>query len=387
MVRQLEPGPELLLRSATAQQLHVTFDGARVLNESQRTVFAVSSSKSKNGLLMATELREAPDVVRRQSETLARPLAELAAVLRKSPPRVVVTCARGSSANAAIFGKYLIERHLGIPVADAAPSIMSVYRKGLRLEGQVFLMISQSGRSDDLIEAASRAKDSGAITVALVNDTKSPLALACEIVLPMEAGPELSIAATKTFVSSVTALLNLVAVWTNDPKMATALERLPDRLASAADLDWTQALNPLSTAQSLVTLGRGPTFAIAHEAALKLKEVCNVHAEAFSGAEFQHGPIALVSSGYPVLIFMPTDAAAANLAELANDLRRKRAAVLVTANSGGVSGQLPVLPPDHPDTDAVCLIQSLYAFAIHLAQHRGVDVDQPRHLRKITRTR
>ena len=347
----------------------------------------MSSPRKESGLLMATELRQAPDVVRRQSQTLARPLNKFAALLRNSPPRVVVTCARGSSANAATFGKYLIERHLGIPVADAAPSIMSVYRKSLMLEGQLFLAISQSGRSEDLIESASRAKCSGAITVALVNDTNSPLASACDIILPMGAGAELSVAATKTFVSSVAALLNLVATWTNDQKMTEALDRLPDRLASAAELDWTQTLSTFSAAQSLVTLGRGPTFAIAQEAALKLKEVCNIHAEAFSGAEFQHGPIALVSSGYPVLIFMPTDAAASNLAELGADLRRKRASVLITANGGGVSGELPVLAPDHPDTDAVCLIQSLYASAIRLAQHRGIDVDQPRHLRKITRTR
>jgi glucosamine--fructose-6-phosphate aminotransferase (isomerizing) len=255
------------------------------------------------------------------------------------------------------------------------------------LESQLFLAISQSGRSEDLIESANRAKSSGAITVALVNDTNSPLASACDVVLSMEAGAELSVAATKTFVSSVAALLNFVATWTNDPQMTAALERLPDRLAEAADLDWDQALSLFSAAQSLVTLGRGQTFAIAQEAALKLKEVCNIHAEAFSGAEFQHGPIVLVSTGYPVLIFMPADAAASNLTELDADLRRKRASVLTTANSDGLSGQLPVLAPDHPDTDAVCLIQSLYALAIRLAQHRGIDVGQPRHLRKITRTR
>jgi glucosamine--fructose-6-phosphate aminotransferase (isomerizing) len=336
---------------------------------------------------MATELREAPDVVRRQAKTLARPLAELAAILRNSEPQVVVTCARGSSAHAATFGKYLIERHLGIPVADAAPSIMSVYRKGLRLKGQLFLAISQSGRSEDLIESASRAKSSGAVSVALVNDTKSPLASVCDIILPMEAGPELSVAATKTFISSVAALLKFIAAWANDPEMMAALDRLPDRLASAADLDWDQAVSPLSTAQSLITLGRGPTFAIAQEASLKLKEVCNLHAEAYSGAEFQHGPIALVSSGYPVLIFMPTDVAAANLAELAAELGRKGASVFTTSNDSEMSGRLPVLPPDHPDTDAICLIQSLYALAIRLARHRGIDADQPRHLRKITRTR
>ena len=210
----------------------------------------MSSPRSKSGLLMATELREAPDAVRRQAETLGHPLNKLVALLRNSPPRVVVTCARGSSANAATFGKYLIERHLGIPVADAAPSIMSVYRRGLMLEGQLFLAISQSGRSEDLIESASRAKSSGALTVALVNDTSSPLASACDIVLPMEAGVELSVAATKTFTSSVAALLNLVAAWTNDPLMMAALDRLPDRLASAAELDWTQALSAFSAAQS-----------------------------------------------------------------------------------------------------------------------------------------
>jgi glutamine---fructose-6-phosphate transaminase (isomerizing) len=347
----------------------------------------VSSSKGKNGLLMAAELREVPDVVRRQSETLTRPLAELATLLTKAPPRVVVTCARGSSANAASFGKYLIERHLGIPVAAAAPSIVSVYRKGLRLEGQLFLAISQSGRSEDLVESASWARASGALTVALVNDTNSPVSSACDIILPMAAGPELNVAATKTFVSSIAALLSLVAAWVNDPKMTAALDRLPDRLASAAELDWAQALSVLSATESLVALGRGPTLAIAQEASLKLKEVCNIHAEAFSGAEFQHGPIALVSSGYPVLIFMPTDASASNLAALAADLRRKGASVLITANTHGLGDQLLVLPPDHPDTDAVCLIQSLYALAIRLAQHRGIDVDQPRHLRKITRTR
>ncbi len=347
----------------------------------------MSSAIGKNGLLMAAEFRQAPDIVRRQSGALAGPLAELVALLRHKPPRVVVTCARGSSANAATFGKYLIERYLGIPVADAAPSIMSIYRKGLRLEGQLFLAISQSGRSEDLIESACRAKDSGALTVALVNDTNSPLASSCDVILPMEAGQEVSIAATKTFVASLAALLNFVAAWIEDPEMTAALYRLPDRLASAADLNWEEAVGALTRAQSLVTLGRGPTFAVALEAALKLKEVCNIHAEAFSGAEFQHGPIALVSGGYPVLVLMPTDASGSMLAELAADLRRKGASVLLAGNGGATRGQLPTLAADHPDTDAVCLVQSVYALAIRLARHRGVDIDQPRHLRKITRTR
>src|SRR6476661_8963652 len=185
---------------------------------------------SKGTVLMEAEMREAPDVVARQSELLARPLYELAIRLKQMPPDVVVTCARGSSGHAANFGKYLIERHLGIPVAAVAPSIMTIYRQGLRLKRQLFLAISQSGRSDDLVEVALSARAFGALTAAIVNDTRSPLASACDIVLPMAAGKELSVAATKTFVASVAVLLNLTATWTCERSIQAALDRLPERL-------------------------------------------------------------------------------------------------------------------------------------------------------------
>jgi glucosamine--fructose-6-phosphate aminotransferase (isomerizing) len=342
---------------------------------------------SESDLLMETELHEAPHVVARQPELLAGPLGELVARLRRVPPQVMVTCARGSSAHAANFGKYLIERHLGVPVAAVAPSIMTIYRRDLRLKGQVFLTISQSGHSDDLVEAASSARANGALTAAIVNDTNSPLASACEIILPMAAGQELSVAATKTFVASVAVLLGLAAAWASERALQDALERLPCRLAEAAQLDWSKAIGAFSGAKSLAILGRGPTLAIAQEASLKLKEVCNIHAEAFSGAEFQHGSVALVSETYPVLIFMPTDEAASNLARVAADVSSKSSSVFVTGIGAGAAGVLPVLPPDHPETDAVCLIQSLYSLAIRLAERLGVNVDQPRHLHKITRTR
>src|SRR5262245_43856938 len=230
------------------------------------------------------------------------------------------------------------------------------------------------------------ARKAGALVAAIVNDTESPLARTCDIVLPMAAGPELSVAATKTFVASLAALLRLVAAWTGDPAFDAALARLPDRLAAATALDWSMALPVLAGAGSLVTIGRGPTLAVAREAALKLKETCDLHAEAFSGAEFLHGPIAMVSSLYPILIFMPTDAAAVGLSELAANLRRKGAAVF--ANGGGEgSARLPALVPDHPDADAICLIQSFYGLVVRLAERRGINADEPRHLQKVTRTR
>jgi glucosamine--fructose-6-phosphate aminotransferase (isomerizing) len=335
---------------------------------------------------MAAELREAPDAVRRQDESRAA-LLDLVAHCRRRPPQLVVTCARGSSAHAATFGKHLIERHLGIPVTEAAPNIATVYRQRLKLQGQLLLTISQSGRSDDLIEFSRMAKSSGATTVAIVNDAASPLAAVCDVALPMAAGPERSVAATKSFVASLSMLLRITAAWTDDAALHAAIDRLPDRLEKAAELDWDSALDTLAKARSLMTIGRGPTLPIAREAALKLKETCHLHAEAFSSAEFQHGPVALVSARYPILMFLPTDAAAAATTELAEDLRSKGAALFSTGPGGAAADRLPTLSPDQADADAVCVMQSFYALAVRLADRLGIDADRPRHLQKVTRTR
>lgn len=335
---------------------------------------------------MIAEIREAPEAVRRQERVLAAPLAELAERLRKKPPLVVMTSARGSSAHAATFAKHAIERHLGIPVAAAAPSIATVYRRDLKLKDQLLLSISQSGRSDDLIEQTRSAKRTGALTVALVNTADSPLARESDIVLPLSAGREESVAATKSFVASLAAVLRLTAAWAGDDALARALVRLPDRLAQAGDLDWSACFGALTQAHSLIIIGRGPSLAIAREAALKLKEICHLHAEGFSGAEFLHGPVALVTSNYPVLVFMPGDEAAEALVALAADLRRKHAAVF-TVEPGAGEGRLPAVPPGHPETDAVCAIQSFYAALPQLAKLKGIDADRPRHLQKVTRTR
>jgi glutamine---fructose-6-phosphate transaminase (isomerizing) len=342
---------------------------------------------SGNRVNMEAEWQKSPDAVRQQPNALAAPLAELLRCLKREPPNFVLTSARGSSAHAATFGKHLIERHLGVPVGAFAPNVATIYKQRFKLNGQLFLTVSQSGRSDDLIESVEMANAAGALTATIVNDTDSPLAKSSGIVLPMAAGPELSVAATKTFVASLSALLHVVAGWAGLDELRAAIERLPDRLVAAMQLDWGAALNALCEATSLVSLGRGPTLAIAREAALKLKETSNLHAEAFSGAEFLHGPIALVESSYPALLFLPTDHAAVGLRALAADLRRKNASVFMTDHGEQQAGTLPALAPDHPDTDAVCLIQSFYALAIRVAQCRGINVDLPRHLQKVTRTR
>jgi glucosamine--fructose-6-phosphate aminotransferase (isomerizing) len=336
---------------------------------------------------LARELNEAPDAVAAQAAPLRGPIAALVARLKETPPHVVVTCARGSSAHAAAFGKHLIERYLSIPVAAAAPNIATVYRRDLLLKNQLAIFVSQSGRSDDLVEQAKSAHRAGALTVAIVNETGSPLAGACEIVLPIEAGPEHGVAATKSYIASLGVLLRLTAVWTADGALQAAVERLPQRLAQATKLDWSAALDGLANAAGLIVVGRGPTLAIAREVALKLKETCGVQAEAYSGAEFMHGPVTLVAPGYPILMLMPTDAAADGLRSLAADLVGKRAALYIAdlAQPGAV--RLPALAQDHPETDAVCLVQTFYGMMLRLAELRGLSADRPRHLQKVTRTR
>jgi glucosamine--fructose-6-phosphate aminotransferase (isomerizing) len=352
----------------------------------------VSDARTASGateldVQMAADLKAAPEAVRRQERVLPERLALLVERLRRKPPQVVVTCARGSSAHAATFGKHLIERYLGIPVAAAAPNVASIYHQSLRLAGQFFVAISQSGRSSDLVEQAMAARDCGAVTLCITNHPESELAQRCEFVAPMEAGPELSIPATKTFIASVSALAQLTALWGEHDALAAALKRLPERLAASGDLDWSSLVQGLSDVSSLVTIGRGPTLAIAREAALKLKETSDLHAEAFSSAEFLHGPIALVSSQYPIVMFMPTDVAAAGMKQLAHDLRGKGAAVFTTEPDDALLNRLPALAPDQPETDAICLVQSFYSMVVRLAQARGTNADRPRHLQKITRTR
>jgi glutamine---fructose-6-phosphate transaminase (isomerizing) len=333
------------------------------------------------------EIREAPEAVRRQPEHLAAPLKNLLAILAHRAPRFAITCARGSSAHAATFAKYLLERYCGIPVAAAAPSITSIYHQRLKIDGQLFIAISQSGRSDDLVESVEAARKSGALTVAIVNDPESPLAAASEIILPISAGPERSVAATKSFIASTAALLRLTASWTGNAAMLGACDRLADRLAEAGALDWSQAVHALRRATSCAILGRGPTLSIAREAALKLKETCDLHAEAYSSAEFCHGPIALVAPRYPVLVFTPADEAAATVAEMAFNLRQKGATMLLSGASENDGNRLPVVTADHPDADAICLVQSFYGCVAQLAKSRGRDAEKPRHLHKVTRTR
>jgi len=329
---------------------------------------------------MLEEVRQSADAVARQLAANRDLVADLAAFLRASPPSLVATGARGSSDNAATFARYLVETRLGIPTASAAPSVQSVYAAGPRMDGTLFLAISQSGRSPDLVAQARGARRAGAHVVALVNVADSPLAEEADRVLPLHAGPELSVAATKSFLCSLSALLDLVAAWRGDEAARAALEALPDVLAAPATGDWSPLVDGLVDARSLFVVGRGFGLAAAQEVALKCKETCGLHAEAFSAAEVQHGPMTLVERGFPVLFFVQDDDTRASTLEVARRFRERGARVWIAGED------LPVAASPDPACTPLLAVHRCYAAINALALRRGRDPDSPPHLRKVTET-
>lgn len=332
--------------------------------------------------LMFAEGAEAGAAVRRQN---ARAVAALGERLRANPPRIVVTLGRGSSDNAATVARYLIETHLRLLTSSVSPSAASVYDAAPDYTGALMLAISQSGKSPDLLAAAEAAKEAGALLVALVNDAASPLAALANDVIPLCAGPERSVAATKSFVTSVAALLRLIAAWSEDTELLTTLDALPDLLDRAWALDWSAALPPLTEATNLYVIARGPALGIAQEIALKIKETCGFHAEAFSAAEVRHGPMALVGEGFPVLLLGQDDEAQGGVAELATEFAARGAVVIAAGIGDGPGIRLPALAA-HPVLQPLLLVESFYRLANALAISRGRDPDHPPHLRKITET-
>ena len=334
---------------------------------------------------MFAEAAQAPQVVHEQLRANAALITQLAAQLRAQPPRAVVTCARGSSDHAATFARYLIETRLGVLTSSAAPSVSSVYDAPPDLAGTVMLAISQSGASPDLLAVVRRARDAGARIVALVNAPGSPLAKLAHDLLPLHAAPERSVAATKSFIASLSAIVQLVAAWSADAALTAALAQSPQLLRSAWELDWSAALPQLQDANNLYVIGRGVGLGIAQEAALKFKETCGLHAEAVSAAELRHGPMALVRAGFPMLLFAQHDESHAGVVELADELVGQGARVLLAGASVAHTTELPTTAA-HPVIEPLLHAQSFYRMANALAVARGRDPDQPPHLKKITET-
>jgi glucosamine--fructose-6-phosphate aminotransferase (isomerizing) len=334
---------------------------------------------------MYREAAQAPEVVREQLQTNAASVARIGALLREMKPHAVVTCARGSSDNAATFAKYLIESHAKVLTSSAAPSLSSLYEAQPDLRGVVFIAISQSGKSPDLLASTEAAKRGGALVIALCNSSDSPLTRLADHVVPLCAGVEMSVAATKSYIASLTAVVHLVASWTADQELLDALRQCPVQLEQAWSLDWASAVPTLARSTNLYVVGRGFGLGIAQEVALKLKETCGLHAEAFSAAEVKHGPMALVKLGFPVLMLSQNDESRAGIEALANDFVLRGAEVLLAGIAAERALSLPTIAA-HPAIEPILMVESFYRMATALAFARGFNPDKPPHLNKVTET-
>ncbi|RED51592.1 SIS domain-containing protein [Aestuariispira insulae] len=336
--------------------------------------------------LMESEAREAPDVVARQLAANEDACTRLADHFKDRPLRMIATCARGSSDHAAAYAKYLMETELGLPVISSAPSMGSIYNRPMNLQDTLFIVISQSGKSPDLVANAAWAKRNGAFILALVNVEGSPVTEIADMVIPLHAGAENSVAATKSYIASLTAILQVTAYLSGSDTLINAAKALPDQLRQAVDLNWSKAVVPLAASDDLLVIGRGLGFGIAQEAALKFKETSALHAEAFSAAEVMHGPLALVQDRYPLLVFSQQDETRDGVKELVTNLRSKGARAFVAETEGKSDWHLPIVPDMPAATAPIAMIQSFYLLVNAIALARGYDPDRPANLQKVTET-
>ncbi|GAB2919070.1 glucosamine-6-phosphate deaminase NagB-II [Rheinheimera gaetbuli] len=330
-----------------------------------------------NNSIMAAEARETPQRIAEQLAANAATVQQVVQQIRSRAPKFVYMVGRGSSDHAGVFAKYLIEIEIGLPVAAAAPSIASVYNKSLQLADALVLVISQSGRSPDILAQVDMAKRSGAMVVALVNDTTSPLAEQAHFVLPLHVGAEKAVAATKSYLATLSAILQLVSAWAGNAALQQAVLNLPQHLQAAIDAPQQLNSTALEKVAHLVVLGRGLGYAISREIALKLKEVCGIHAEAFSSAEFLHGPVTLVKNQFAIVDVSVEDESINAHRNQVDDVR-SRGAAIVQLHHKGLTAHPRVLP--------LLILQRFYLDVEVVARSRGINPDAPPGLNKVTKT-
>ena len=343
--------------------------------------------------VLHSEIFEQPQIAQNLLQLESVRIAAIAAALRARDPRYVLIAARGTSDNAARYAQYVFGIHNRLTTALAAPSIYSRFNATPRMDGALTIGVSQSGQSPDIVQVLIEARRQGAPTVAVTNDESSPLAQAAEFVIPLHAGAERSIAATKTYTAQLTALALLSAHLATDDKRLAALHTLPEALQRTLDAEEQAqtAATALRGASRCVVLGRGFQYATAFELALKIKELSYLLAEPYSTADFAHGPIAMIESDFPVLLI----AAGATLRDETDELRRSllrhgaRLIVLGDEHNPPQDGEIavPITAglPEWLSPIAAILPGQLLAF--HLAHARGFDPDLPRTIRKVTLTR
>ncbi len=341
--------------------------------------------------ILESEIRQQPEVLGRLIED--RTFATVAAAIRAADPRYILIAARGSSDNAARYAQYLLGIHSGLPVALAAPSITTLYGKAARYRDTVVIGISQSGKSPDVAQVVSDAAAQGALTIAITNDAESPMARAAAHHLALGAGPENSVAATKTYTAQLATLAILTAHLADDPALRADLARLPSFVEAA--LDCAEVISHRAERfrfmNYCVTMGRGYNYATAFEIALKLKELTYVVAEPYSSADFRHGPKAMIETDFPVISIAPSGATYADVLALLRELKERGADLTVISDQAEALDLATValrLPANMPEwlTPIVAVVPGQF-LALYVAEAKGLALDTPRNITKVTRTR
>ena len=342
---------------------------------------------------LATELREQPEALQRLLDRQANAAREAARLFSGQDVRYVLIASRGSSGNAARYAQYLLGRAHRVPVMFATPSLYTIYGQPPRLDGGVVIGISQSGASPDVVAVLAEAREQGRPTLAITNDVDSPLARAAEAVLPLEAGREHAVAATKTYVNSLGAVALLFAEAGDDGAAREELARMPEALAAQIELSLGDPppLEEYRDAVGLTVVARGVNYGTGYEIALKIRELSGLITEAYSPADLMHGPIAAIRPGWPVVVVAPSGPARPSVEEIVPPLRDRGARLLAVSDVRAVLRRAQTrleLTPGVPEwLSPLTAVVPGQVTAMRLASLRGLDLDQPAGLRKVTLTR
>jgi glutamine---fructose-6-phosphate transaminase (isomerizing) len=339
------------------------------------------------------ELRQQPAALARLIEKQRGYAEQVRELFLRDDVQYILIASRGSSSNAARYAQYLLGRAYRVPVAFATPSLFTLYEQPPRLDGALVIGISQSGKSPDVVEVVAEARRQGRPTIALTNTPSSPLGLAADGVLKLEAGKEQAVAATKTYVNSLGAVALLFATSTADAQALGELQRLPEQLAAQLDLSWEHVteIDPLGTVDGGTVVSRGINYCTAFEIALKIRELSGLLFESWSAADLMHGPVAAIGEGWPVVAVAPSGPALGAMAEAVGAVAARGARTVVISDDADLRAQaeigLPLLPGVPEWLSPLVAVVPGQLAAMRLAQLRGIDLDSPLGLSKITLTR
>ena len=342
---------------------------------------------------LEAELREQPAALARLLERQTGAAREAARLFRRRDVRYVLIASRGSSSNAARYAQYLLGRAQRVPVMFATPSLYTIYGQPPRLDGGLVIGISQSGASPDVVSVLAEAREQGRPTLALTNDVSSPLARTADAVLPLEAGEERAVAATKTYENSLGAVALLFAEVDGDSAAREELARMPDALAAQIELSLGEAtpLDEYRESTGMTVVGRGVNYGTAFEVALKIRELSGLITEAYSPADLMHGPIAAIQPGWPVVLVAPSGPARPSVEEIVPPLRARGARLLAISDVRAVlrraHTRLPLVGGVPEWLSPLSAVVPGQVAALRLTQLRGLDLDHPAGLRKVTLTR